>query len=59
MDQYFEYKLWIDFYIPAILCAIFIIACLFIGMCKLFQRLKDKIQNNEERKQERKKNEIQ
>lgn len=46
MEQYFEYKIWVDFYIPVILLGIFIAVWLFIGMCKFFEWLKDKIKNN-------------
>ena len=52
MEEYFEYKLWSDFYIPAILCIAFIIVWLFIGMCKIFTWLKDKIQKKREREDE-------
>jgi len=48
MEQYFEYKLWTDFYIPAILLCAFVIVWLFIGICKFFQWLKDKFEQKGE-----------
>ncbi len=46
MEQYFEYRLWTDLYIPTAFAIAFVIVCLFIGICKFLQWLKDKIKNN-------------
>lgn len=42
MEQYFEYKLWANFYVPMILLIAFIVVWVFIGLCKIIQYIKDK-----------------
>lgn len=42
MEQYFEYKMWTDFFIPAAFIALCLIVFIIVGIYNIFIWLRDK-----------------
>lgn len=51
MDTYFQYKMWTDFYIPAIFGLVSIGIFLFVGFCKFIVYLMNKRKETKKKKE--------
>lgn len=51
MDTYFQYKMWTDFYIPAIFGLVAIGIFLFVGFCKFITYLMNKRKETKKKKE--------